>query len=168
MDSRGHIVYGTDFSHGKVLFILLSKIVFLPGKPMGRGACWATVHGVAKSRTQLSDYTRTHTPQTGKCGRIPSTQCPCSRPVLRDRKQNRGDQKSGARQRRVTVLWIWPTSPRKYMPVCRLISSQTFKSQPNVDFTGLRSIISWIKTHIQPRQRGNTLQELHKSTSGVS
>ena len=123
MDSRGHIVYGTDFSHGKVLFILLSKIVFLPGKPMGREACWTTVHGVAKSRTQLSDYTRTHTPQMGKCGRIPSTQRPCSRPVLRDRKQNRGDQRLGARQQRVTVLWIWPTSPRKYMPVCRLISS---------------------------------------------
>ena len=25
--------------------------------PMDRGACWATVHGVAKSRTQLSDFT---------------------------------------------------------------------------------------------------------------
>ena len=25
--------------------------------PMDRGARWATVHGVAKSRTQLSDYT---------------------------------------------------------------------------------------------------------------
>ena len=23
--------------------------------PMDRGACWATVHGVAKSRTRLSD-----------------------------------------------------------------------------------------------------------------
>ena len=26
---------------------------------MVRGACWATVHGVAKSRTQLSDFTFT-------------------------------------------------------------------------------------------------------------
>ena len=26
---------------------------------MGRGAWWATVHGVAKSRTQLSDFTFT-------------------------------------------------------------------------------------------------------------
>ena len=25
--------------------------------PMDRGAWWATVHGVAKSRTQLSDFT---------------------------------------------------------------------------------------------------------------
>ena len=25
--------------------------------PMDRGACWATAHGVAKSRTRLSDYT---------------------------------------------------------------------------------------------------------------
>ena len=24
--------------------------------PMDRGACWATVHGVAKSRTRLSDF----------------------------------------------------------------------------------------------------------------
>ena len=23
--------------------------------PMDRGACWSTVHGIAKSRTQLSD-----------------------------------------------------------------------------------------------------------------
>ena len=28
---------------------------------MNRGACWATVHGVAKSRTQLSEL---HFPQT--------------------------------------------------------------------------------------------------------
>ena len=27
--------------------------------PMDRGAWWATVHGVAKSRTRLSDFTRT-------------------------------------------------------------------------------------------------------------
>ena len=25
------------------------------GSPMNRGACWATVHGVAKSQTQLRD-----------------------------------------------------------------------------------------------------------------
>ena len=31
------------------------------GNPMDRGAWWATVHGVAKSRTQLSDYTTTTT-----------------------------------------------------------------------------------------------------------
>ena len=30
--------------------------------PMDRGAWWATVHGVARSRTQLSDQTRTHGP----------------------------------------------------------------------------------------------------------
>ena len=29
--------------------------VFLPGKPMDRGACWALVHGFAKNWTQLSD-----------------------------------------------------------------------------------------------------------------
>ena len=29
---------------------------------MDRGACWATVHGVAKSRTRLSDEALTHTP----------------------------------------------------------------------------------------------------------
>ena len=28
-------------------------------KPMDRGAWWATVHGVAKSRTQLNDFTFT-------------------------------------------------------------------------------------------------------------
>ena len=29
------------------------------GNPMDRGAWWATVHGVAKSQTQLSMHTRT-------------------------------------------------------------------------------------------------------------
>ena len=28
--------------------------------PMGRGAWWATVHGVAKSRTRLSDLAQAH------------------------------------------------------------------------------------------------------------
>ena len=31
----------------------------MPGDPIDRGACQATVHGVAKSRTQLSDFTHT-------------------------------------------------------------------------------------------------------------
>ena len=31
------------------------------GNPMDRGARWATVHGVAKSHTWLSDWTHTHT-----------------------------------------------------------------------------------------------------------
>ena len=29
--------------------------------PMDRGACWVTVHGVARSSTRLSDYTPTTT-----------------------------------------------------------------------------------------------------------
>ena len=33
--------------------------LFLPGKSMGRGTWWAAVHGVAKSRTWLSDFTFT-------------------------------------------------------------------------------------------------------------
>ena len=31
------------------------------GNPMGRGAWWATVHGIIKSWTQLSNWARTHT-----------------------------------------------------------------------------------------------------------
>ena len=31
--------------------------VLLPGESQGRGAWWAAAHGVAKSRTQLSDFT---------------------------------------------------------------------------------------------------------------
>ena len=31
--------------------------VLLPGKSMDNGAWWAAVHGVAKSQTQLSDFT---------------------------------------------------------------------------------------------------------------
>ena len=33
--------------------------VLLPGNPMDGGAWWAAVHGVAKSRTRLSDFTFT-------------------------------------------------------------------------------------------------------------
>ena len=33
--------------------------VLLPGKSTDRGAWWAAVHGVAKSRTRLSDFTFT-------------------------------------------------------------------------------------------------------------
>ena len=37
---------------------------FCPENPMDRGAWWSTVHGVAKSQTQLNDYhTHTHTEQ---------------------------------------------------------------------------------------------------------
>ena len=32
--------------------------------PMDRGSCWATVHGVAKSRTRLSDFTSLLTPKS--------------------------------------------------------------------------------------------------------
>ena len=40
------------------LFIGLCRVlVFLPGESHGRGAWWAVVHGVAKSRTRLSDFT---------------------------------------------------------------------------------------------------------------
>ena len=31
-----------------------------PENPMDRGTWWATVHGVAKSRTRLSDFTSLH------------------------------------------------------------------------------------------------------------
>ena len=31
--------------------------VFLPGESLDRGVWWATFHGVAKSRTRLSDFT---------------------------------------------------------------------------------------------------------------
>ena len=34
-------------------------LVLLPGKSMDGGAGWAAVHGVAKSRTRLSDFTFT-------------------------------------------------------------------------------------------------------------
>ena len=40
--------------------------------PMDRGAWWAIVHGVAKSRTRLSDYHQTVFPKTLH---IPSPQC---------------------------------------------------------------------------------------------
>ena len=39
---------------------------------MDRGAWWATVHGVAKSRTRLSDYARMHA-NAGDTGSIPGS-----------------------------------------------------------------------------------------------
>ena len=35
--------------------------IWSPGSPMDRGAWWATVHGIAKSWTQLSACVRVHT-----------------------------------------------------------------------------------------------------------
>ena len=35
-------------------------LVLLPENPMDRGAWWAAVHGVVKSRTRLSDFTFMH------------------------------------------------------------------------------------------------------------
>ena len=40
--------------HGNYSSILASEI------PMNRGALWATVHGVAKSRTQLKQHLQQH------------------------------------------------------------------------------------------------------------
>ena len=51
--------------------------VLLPGKPHGWGAWWAAVHGVARSRTQLSDSTFTfHFHGLGKGNGNP-LQCSC-------------------------------------------------------------------------------------------
>ena len=38
---------------------MATPLVFLPGNSMDGGAWWAVVHGVDKSRTQLSDFTFT-------------------------------------------------------------------------------------------------------------
>ena len=46
-------VPGSERSHGEGTW--QPTPAFLPGKTMDRGACWATVHRVAKSQTQLSD-----------------------------------------------------------------------------------------------------------------
>ena len=42
---------------------------------MDRGAWWATVHGVTKSRTRLSDYARVHAiaGDTGDTGSVPGS-----------------------------------------------------------------------------------------------
>ena len=37
---------------------MVSTPVFFLGKPMDRGSWWATVHGVTKSRTQLSTHSQ--------------------------------------------------------------------------------------------------------------
>ena len=42
--------------------------------PMGRGAWWATVHGVAKSRTRLSDFIFTFTLKNNK---LPGSRSRC-------------------------------------------------------------------------------------------
>ena len=55
-------VPGSGRSSGVVMAnpLQYSTPVFLPGKFHGRGAWRATVHGVAKSQTSLSDHTHTH------------------------------------------------------------------------------------------------------------
>ena len=37
---------------------MVSTPSILLGKPMDRGSCWATVHGITKIRTQLSTHTQ--------------------------------------------------------------------------------------------------------------
>ena len=43
----------------EIMVLRDSYAVLLPGKSHGRRAWWAVVHGVAKSRTRLSDFTFT-------------------------------------------------------------------------------------------------------------
>ena len=45
------------------------------GNPMDRGAWWATVHGVAKSRTQLSDFTFAFKGQIAVLGMFSDSGC---------------------------------------------------------------------------------------------
>ena len=54
--------------------------------PMDRGARWATVHGVAKSRTRLRDFTFTSLCDVSLCQRsqaIPPEQCPLPTPPMK-------------------------------------------------------------------------------------
>ena len=49
-----------NYSSGFLTLYWLPTPVLLPGNPMDGGAWWATVHGVAKSWTWLSDFTHFH------------------------------------------------------------------------------------------------------------
>ena len=44
-----------DLSHSRIL--LIGTLLHLLENPMDGGAWWAAVHGVARSRTRLSDFT---------------------------------------------------------------------------------------------------------------
>ena len=54
------LIHGTGRSHGGGRGNPLQYSY--PENPMDRGAWWATVHGVTKNRTWLSDFTFTFTP----------------------------------------------------------------------------------------------------------
>ena len=68
--------------------------------PMDEGAWWAAVHGVAKSRTQLSNFTFTFSFPRGASGKEPTSQC-------RGRKRNRFSPWVGK------ILWrrAWQPNP---------------------------------------------------------
>ena len=95
--------------------------------PMDGGAWWATVHGVTKSRTRLSDFTftlhfhalekemTTHSsvlawriPGTGKPGGLPSTGVTQSRTRLK-----RLSSSSSSRGRKFSIIYC---SPREQQP----------------------------------------------------
>ena len=98
LQSMGSLSVGHDWATSLSLFTFMHwrrkwqpTPVFLPGKSMDRGAWWAAVHGVAKCRIRLSNFTfsfyfhalgkemATHSsvlawriPETGEPGRLPS------------------------------------------------------------------------------------------------
>ena len=93
--------------------------------PMDGGASWAAVHGVAKSRTQLSDFTFTfHFPALEKemathssvlAWRIPGTGEPGGLPSV-------GSQRVGVAESRTRLKQLSSSSSRALTQVCLILS----------------------------------------------
>ena len=82
MALRCHIACGPEYKwQERVLHCVLLVSCFRLENSTGRGAWWATVHGVAKSPTGLSNFMFTFTFQGGVDVRGIHWDCPASTPI---------------------------------------------------------------------------------------
>ena len=156
--------------------------------PMDRGAWWATVHGVAKSQTRLSDFTHTHThthrlviaflPRS-KCLLIPWLQSPSAQ-ILEPRQKIKSLTVSIVSpsichevmglDAMILVAWMLSFKPTfslsSFTYIKRLFSSSSFSAIRVVSSAYLRLLIlfleSWFQFVLHPVQHF-ALCTMHRS-----
>ena len=70
-------------------------------------AWWATVHRVAKSRTQLSDFTSVRTRRAGSQGHL-GVWLPRSRPPVAEEERNMHERLPSSGEQGTIRRWVFP------------------------------------------------------------